>query len=160
MKATKRVQVQVHGMEGEGRNIQEAKADAIAKLEAATEGDYRPALLSFGPCDAIVWRELDGWRYRLIHGDDYVREYKVHHTGLFAHVVPATPTKAETIRAARYHTAQVGWQYGDDEAATAYVDPQDRANIASWIRFQNAYRRLKNEGKSDVEAHDLACRAA
>lgn len=156
MKATKTVTATVHGVEGEGRNATEAKAAAIARLEAATDGDYRPVLLRFNAAEALVWRELDGWRYRIIHQDDYGCE-----SGLFAHCLQEPQiTKAALIVAAKRHLAQIGWIPGQDDEAIAYVDAGNRGELARWLRFQNAYRRFKAEGKSDMECHELACRAA
>jgi hypothetical protein len=65
---------------------------------------------------------------------------------------------AGTVRAARRHLVDIAWRFGDpvDLFPEWFKNSEDRRDIIGRREWQIRYRRLKAEGKSDGEAHQLA----
>jgi hypothetical protein len=59
---------------------------------------------------------------------------------------------------ALHHLAQNLWTADVSDSDFVFTLPPSVASeISRWIRFQRSYAALRAEGKSDVEAHRLAC---
>jgi hypothetical protein len=70
-------------------------------------------------------------------------------------------THEEAYGAALHHLAQNLWEHDEDDAAfVADLPPRVRTDVEHWIRFQRAYKVERDRGRSDVDAHRLACEAA
>jgi hypothetical protein len=68
-------------------------------------------------------------------------------------------TREQAMDRALHHLAQNVWELSvaDDVAFVEGLPGDVAEEIASWICFQRSYVALRAEGKSDVEAHRLAC---
>ena len=97
----------------------------------------------------IVAPAIDGWGYWI---DTFTRgDYRV--SGNWTDRESATNN-------ALHHLAQHLWTASADDAAFLADLPASVASeLARWIRFQRDYAKLVAEGKTDVEAHRLACSA-
>jgi len=145
------VRITYYGMEGEGKTLTEAKRDAGRKVEMALEGSYTPKLL--GQLDSfhvIIWREPNGWSYKLLNGDpvDATKTY-TYPEGLYG--CQGDSSYEDTLRSARRHLAQVA-------VDVSYLE--DQQDINSWHRnrrCQDAYKAARAEGKTDAEAHEIMC---
>lgn len=149
------VKVELHGFEGTGKTLKEAKADAHNQADTALAGNYTPCILRFKGNTVLVWREpRHGWGYRLLSDADHV----VGNGDLYASTGYAD--KAEVVRSAKKHLAQASYVPGstlDEMDALAYVHKDDRRDLQSWIAFQIRYAAARATGKTDHEAHQSAC---
>jgi hypothetical protein len=71
--------------------------------------------------------------------------------------------RAEAMGRALHHLAQNVWDPSvqDDRAFVEGLPGDVAKEIAGWIRFQRAYKRIAAEGgRSDNEVHRLACEAS
>ena len=140
-----KVRITYFGMDGEGSNLTEAKKDAGKKIEAALSGFYTPAILRHGDYAVLVAREpLSGWGYRLIDEE----------TEGYVYLSGSRDSRDSIIKSARIHMAQMAGHYVGLEK---YLDDHDKRELDSLYTFHAEYSRLREEGKTDVEAHALAC---
>lgn len=75
--------------------------------------------------------------------------------------VSLSPAETDILDAAHdeiSHLAQCAWKHGDPVPDFITEGPRKRA-FQRWIRFQEAYKLAINSGKSESEAHQLACDA-
>ncbi len=121
-------------------NCERAVLQALARLDRrATIGSWRGHTYVIAPT-------IDGWSYWL---DTFSPGYGV---------TIGKPDREDAEDGALTHLAQNIWESDvDDEAFVVGLPPKAKTDIASWIRFQRSYAALKAEGKSDNEAHRLAC---
>lgn len=145
------VRIEYYGMDGEGKNVTEAKRDAGRKIERALSGSYSPEIVTWRTETALVYREPDGWVYSIIRSDDRIRAGAVHGC--------REGTKDEAIRRARYSIAQNGWEPSDGTEAPDFVtDARDRSELATWYTFQLRCIRAKAAGiTNNQEIHDYGC---
>lgn len=146
------VRIDYFGMEGEGRNVTEAKRKAGAKLQAAMSGHYSPTVIAYRGYVSLVFREPHGWCNRLIaEPESGIREGKV-----YAH--PNETTEAEAIRAACRHLADLGMRDDDTEPPYFLKDRQDIADWRSNHQFRARFRRAMRAGLDKDQAHNFAGR--
>lgn len=153
-----KVTVEYHGVTGVGKNVTEAKRNAGEKIREMIAGNYTPEIIAYRDCAALVWREPDGWRYRLInlgdgeglrHGPQY---------GTLGHWTGADG-KSETMSAARYSLAQCGWSPADGTTMPEILKNADRRahdEFTSWAQFQVRYALAKARGMTEIDCHDYA----
>ena len=139
------VRITYYGMEGEGKNVTEAKRDAARKVEAALEGDYSPEIIGdLTRYAVLLWREPRyGWGFRTITATTTGRLYGSSHGS----------SRMEVEKYARRHVA-------DLLQDVTYILEKDREGIRDWHskqEFQRKYQEARNEGHSDHEAHAIAC---
>jgi hypothetical protein len=153
---TKKIHVEYWGMKGSGRNLTEAKKDAGRKAEAALSGDYTPTLLHAYGHSILVYREpIGGWAYLFLP-----REPEALRTPLYNGVCFGNADYAETVRRARTHLAQRVFRK-KGQTGLDVVDPLDRREHLSWVRFQYCFQAWLDDGEKDHnKIHDLACRDA
>ena len=74
----------------------------------------------------------------------------------------AGDTRETALRTAQFHLAQVTWTHDVDDAEFLASLPDAVASeLAGWIRFQRAYKRIAAEGgHAETEIHRLACEAS
>jgi hypothetical protein len=143
------VQITYFGMNGQGKNVTEAKRDAGAKIERAMTGSYDPAIVHYRGHAAIVYRSPDVWHYSLVSDEEGFRE-RLCTTGAF-------DDKEVAMQRARYHVAQNAWQLSDGLAVPSFVtDKSDRMNLESLAKFQIRYARARELGMTDTDSHDFA----
>ncbi len=144
------IKVTLHGFEGQGRTLTEAKADANAQLGKAVDGSYQPVVMSLRGNMLLVWREpVSGWQSRLLNN---VGDYSIAMYGN-----SGCADRATCILEAKAHLCRVAWNIGGDNAAVlAFCPPSLKADLLHWASWQEDYARLRAEGKTDVEAHQFA----
>jgi len=137
------VRVEYYGVEGEGRNVTEARADAGRKIAKAIRGSYDPYYLHLGRESAIVYRTpLYGWSYALLDNRE---------SGTVFGTTMGEPFE-ETLQSARKHLAQLAWDGCNDQECLDFVEKSDRGEFQRWLDFQNAYKVARAEGLSDTDA--------
>jgi hypothetical protein len=70
------VRVTYYGVDGEGRNVTEAKRDAGTKIEAAMTGSYSPTVLQSRGTAIVLWRDPWGWQSCFLSHKGEFREHK------------------------------------------------------------------------------------
>jgi hypothetical protein len=156
MKTKKLVDVDLYGALGTGASKTEAKAQAEAKISTAfaDHGQYNPQMMRFPRGEVVtVYRTLEGWTYGFLCPDE---TRKVSYgSGLY-------PSKRDAAIHALRHIAQGYW---DDEASDhgrdflVATDDAGRREQTRYWQFQEAYRQLKAQGKTDAQCHYEACQA-
>jgi hypothetical protein len=150
----KLVDVDLYGALGTGSTKADAKAQAEARIQTAFAdyGQYNPQMMRFPKGEVVtVYRTLQGWTYGFLCPDE---------TRKVSYGSGTYPSRRDATMHALRHVAQGYW---DDEATNdghdllhATDDEGNRAQ-ASYRRFQQAYRALKAQGKTDSECHYEAC---
>lgn len=148
------VRVTYYGMDGEGRNLTEAKRDAGRKIEEALAGDYTPEVVAYRGYVALVARDPAGWDHRLIvTPEDGPR------------VGPApmhggnNREKDDAVRSARMHVAHLGWTLADGLVAPEILRSRDeQREFLSWAEHQIRYAAALAAGLGHWQAHSYAGR--
>lgn len=145
------VRITYYGMEGEGKNLTEAKRDAGRKIEAAFSGNYTPEILSHRGYAILLAREPSGWGARIIVDPDGIRDGRVWISG--------QETYEDAKRGALTHLAQLGWQDADGKTPPDFLkDRRAIADFVSWAEFQLRYIEGRNRGIPESDLHDYASR--
>lgn len=134
---------------GHGPNKTTAKADLEERIDKALDGSYTPRLIRVHGQTALVWRELDGWSYRII---SLVR-VNSDHAGYLHGNGGHAKSLAEAERQARFHLAQVVFQIGGPTGLSAIQNADDRREHTSWCEFQYAYTAWRATRIGDTKAH-------
>src|SRR5262245_2680944 len=146
------VRIDYFRMEGDGRNVTEARRDAGRKIQQALTGDYHPELLEWRGFAVLVWREPSGWRMRNVADESGFRAGTQYGCSGYA-------DRQDCLKAARRHLAQLVWRPEDgDEWFPAFMsDRREQAGFREWVRFQHRYARARAAGLPDGDAHAYAC---
>ena len=131
----------------EGKTVAEASAACErATLEALARLDKGASAHQWNGHTFTIAPDSWGWSYVL--------------PGFMPHNAGADRDTA--IRSAQFHLAQVTWTHEtDDTAFLASLREDVASELAGWIRFQRAYKRIAAEGgRTDNEIHRLACEAS
>lgn len=141
-RAVKTHEAERGNLTGRGPTKAEAKADLESRIDAALSGDYDPAIVRHGDRAALIYRETDGWRYKML-------DIASIPAGLSdAHARNGADTKTECVQSAAFHVIQIGSDIDsirtDDDIPAVLADPGKRADILSCFRFYRAYRHAKN----------------
>lgn len=137
------------GMEGNGATVKLAKQDAARKIETALDGHYTPVAICHAGRIAIVARHpKTGWGYRFLHCEEGKPIQSLYMNS------SADGSEDGAINAAIYHLAQQAGHYRGLEPRLTAAEMRD---LDGYNRWQADYARLRSEGKTDVEAHQLAC---
>jgi hypothetical protein len=148
--------IKYFGVEGTGKTVTAAKADAGRKIESALEGSYSPMLVSWRGQSAVVYRTPDGWGYALVNSD---------RDGVHS---PCTNTshadRADAIASAKQHVAMNAYDWRTDGPSVdcpLFTDGLPlkwwRDRTASDHRFQSRYASAKLLGYTDSQCHEYAC---
>lgn len=159
-----RIALTYFGMDGQGATVKDAKADAGRKIESLLDDMSRAPHLYIMQADgwsALVTRSAHGWGYRIIAG-------------------PSEPLKSgpiymdansgesdEALRSCARHLLQAAWVHDIADDAAWVAAHQERlpiacrradlrAELVSYFGWQRDYRRLRESGLSDAEAHAAA----
>ena len=157
------VRTTYYGMEGEGPNLKEARADAARKLEAAVTGYYTPAIMTYRGYVIMAWREVEsGWWYTILTPDRMDTPVVAQQRGANS----GGQSAEDTIRAARRHLAQYIYDprqpdatYGEALNAIDSHDLDGRREFTRWAMWQSAYRTAANNGADDTAARIAADQA-
>ena len=154
---TKKVSIEYFGMEGEGETVTKAKQDAGRKIEQAVCGSYAPYLIDLseeieGFVPMLIWREpRNGW------GSAWLRPGFMHYTYL------GLDQSFEQVKSeATYAAFQASWtlDWSDERSqylADRYLSKSQAKEFMGWIDFQRRHALAREQGKSDTEAHAIAC---
>jgi hypothetical protein len=138
------VRIEYYGVDGEGRNVTEAKQDAGRKITKAMSGSYTPRVLSAGGETIIVFRSPDGWRYGFLRDGDL--------SGLQGQA----DDREEVERHARKHLGSnvTDWRtcFDADGVDQIVKDARDRREIATSCKWQRDYHTAKDAGLDDTNA--------
>jgi len=152
------VRITYYGMEGEGRNLTEAKKDAGVKIERALSGSYDPSLLRRGKYLIFIWRMPDGWGYKFVDLQFPPPKEEESDRGITCYAIGGEDQDYKAVlNRALYHVAQKSWDETNDAQVLSWVkDSNDWEDIKGWIAFKRRYSAYRKEGLSDVEAHKRA----
>jgi len=136
-----------HGFLGKGENKRAAQADALEQAGNFLEQNFTPILLSWRGNSLIIWTTPQGYcSSLLLDGTSPVA---------CATMYGADRSLTEVVDGCKYHLVQVGWVPGES-AECEFLPESYKAEFASWVRFQNAYRQRRADGATDQEARDYA----
>jgi hypothetical protein len=150
----KTVTTTIHGANGRGATLAEAKRDAAQRIQTAfaDEYAYTPQMQRFPQGEVgLLWRALDGWHYDILWSDDA-------HKACYGHGPFDTRQKAQ--RFLRRHIAQ---QYTDHEPSDygmRLLDDDDTIGArdhAFYMRWQHTCQAALAQGMTDTDAHAYAC---
>jgi hypothetical protein len=148
----KKVRVTYYGVEGEGRNVTEARRDAGRKIEAAMTGSYEPIVVAWRDHVILVTREPGGWSTPIIVDEEGPRDGRIYSP-------PDCKSEKEAIIEAQAHIAKLGWKPEDGAEPPPFLtDKAARADHRTWVEFQMRYREAKANGMDSENAHSYACR--
>ena len=140
---SQKVRIEYFGMEGEGRNLTEARKDAGRKIEEALSGDYIPRLFHFRDETWLMWREPHlGYCYQAL-------------TGRIAGQVFSSgnyQTREECERYMSKHAAQNVCKIGEDSAVDLIVYREDRDSHMTWYLWQGRFTAWQETGLTMEEA--------
>lgn len=149
------IKVEHYGVEGTGRTLKEAKADAGRKIKAMLEGDYTPETITFRGLVALIWREPWGGWYSKVISETGALDASRRLSGCASH-----SSRDEARASTRMQLAQMDWTAGDGlTVPEILIDEREAREFLSWARFQLAYQRFKADGLSEVDCHRQACEA-
>jgi hypothetical protein len=147
--------VKVYGWEGQGATAAEAKADAVAKIEQASEGYYLPKVVTWRGCTLFVYREPSNWAYTIecARPED---EGKVRLRG--GSWRPEWHKEEACLRDGLRHLANITHIPGEEPTPPPFlVDEADRREYVRNAAWQNGYKAHKD---THPDADDDDCRAA
>src|SRR5229473_3349469 len=145
-----KITLEYFGFQGQGATVKEAKQDAGRKIEALHAGTFQPQLREWRGEAVLVYRTLTGWEYTFIqHQGGALR---THGTAM------GDGEFFNTLRSAERHLVGVAWNVGDPltDFPEWFHNEEDRKDLISSREWQIAYRKFKDEGHEDNEAHRLA----
>lgn len=144
------------GIDGSGPTVREAKQDAARKLTALVNDLRRtsPLIILIEGHAALVWRDANGWTYRLITDENgALRDGPQYGSSSSA------DDREATERSVRRHLAMNAWTHDKDDAWLAAIPgltEADRRQIGDWCAWQRRYKVARDAGKTDAEARDIA----
>ena len=140
-----------YGVEGSGKTLREAKADAARQIEQALKGSYTPTIIAHRGWAHLIYREPTGWHYRNIVTPEGAREGQVWGS--------RAATYEEAVAAVQSDLAQLGWQPEDGQTPPEFLkDRKQVSDFRSWTRFQLRYRKVRELGLADSNrCHEIAC---
>lgn len=160
------VRVDYYGMEGQGKNVTEAKRDAGGKIAKALDGDYKPVILQSRGWAIMLYREPRyGWTSATIMDSG---EWRANHGGSSY----GSGDYHETLCASLSHLAQMTWDGKEeyppclkecvelDKLRRSDRDTMGRrllADFKSWRCFQLAYKSAHAQSLPEGERHQWAC---
>lgn len=134
------------GMAGSGATVKLAKQDAARKIEAVLSGYYTPYMMRAGDLLGVMWREPNGYSYKIIRPDTKAGQ-------VFGNSLCIGSTEADTREAMASHMAQnIGSYAGLEKHLTKYA----MRDLDNYFEFQRKYSECKAAGMSDTDAHASA----
>lgn len=132
----------------------EATEAVLIAAQDALSQDYDPTLDQYAGYYVLIYCDRGAYCYRsgkLVEiGEGYDTAVSM-----------GTADRAEVVRAARRHLAQMAWPESSGfDFLTNREDWPGILDHAHWIGFQRAYTAARGQGKGDVEAHAFACQTA
>lgn len=132
----------------QGATPQEAQENCERAVRSALDRLERGA-------DVARWRDRVWAVFPTVEGWSYWIE-----TGCDGRGQPARvgATREDATDQALHHLAQNLWEHSADDATfTQGLPSAVAAQLSDWIGFQRLYVAHRSNGKTDVEAHRLAC---
>jgi len=149
------IRIDHYGVEGEGKTITQAKADAGRKIQAMLKGNYTPEIFTYKGRCSLIWREpFSGWYSRMLTDYETGQIRPGLQNGCSSH-----SSKTDAIQATRLNLAQAAWTTTDGLTIPEILEPDQAQDFIAWARFQLKYQELKSGGLSEAECHRQACDA-
>lgn len=148
----RRCRFEIANVTGYGRNVTEAREDAIRRAAAALEGDWPvPYVFAWRGWTIMVWRDASGYAWKAFQDAGETHDPNGYSQSAF-------DTFDAAKQAARRHLAAVGWTPEDGvELPEWLTDRDDRAQVASqYLHYARYYEACKIHGLKDNDAHDYA----
>ena len=143
---TKKITIEYMGMEGQGETVTKAKQDAGRKIERMLEGYYTPEIIgTIGEsyCALLAREPKHGWGYHILKAGDSGPMF----------LQCNDPDRESARRSVRRHLADLN----NDIEFIAETDQEGRADWHHKQEFRRRYAEARAQGKSDPEAHAIAC---
>lgn len=141
---TTKISLTYCGMAGEGATVKLAKQDAARKIESVLAGYYTPYMLRHADMIGLVWREPQGYCYKIIHADTEAGPL---------HGNSTHEDEAGTRSNCARHMAQLAGNY---TGLDRHLNDADKRDLDRYFAWQERYRIAKAQGMTDQQAHDLA----
>lgn len=146
------ITVEYFGATGTGSTVKEAKADAGRKIERMANATTR--VFRFGQYSLVVWPTVHGADYTIISPDDADGRRSF----CSCHADMDDATQYGMIH--MLTNAREPGSMAIPEWALSYIDAKRvREEWSRNDRFQDAYRRAKENGWNDQQCHEMACNA-
>lgn len=149
-----KVKIEYCGMEGNGRNLTEAKQDVERKLSNFVRDSYRMRIVNVGQYSALIWRAVYGWSYALIRDPEGMRELQGSNSG--------DENFEGTLRQVIKHLVQLDWDPRTlaecEQVPEIITDPRDRREMRDYKRTYVHWHLLQRDGFSSEDAWEIACR--
>jgi hypothetical protein len=148
---SKRIQISIGCITGEGKTTASARIDALERAEVALSGRYDPIFVTYRGVEHLAVRTPTGWAsWSLVR-----RQVTV--------CWPSSMTREQVERAVRLEVAQLAWD-GREDGSAVLTDARDAKEFGGWVAFQRAFRRHRaeliakghGEREADTLAHNLA----
>jgi hypothetical protein len=141
------IKIKYYGMDGEGKNLTEAKRDAGEKISKALDRIGYVEIMTMGNLSAIIYGDKYGFSYKILWPDmnKNGRIYGCSHHGNIE----------ETKRSLLTHLAQATWT---TDMGTMHPDltGQEQREFSRWASWQLKYADGKQRGMDDTEARNYA----
>lgn len=132
----------VHGFDGSGATLADARKDAIASIERAADANYAPHIVRYRGHTAVVWCDRGHYAYGLLRECD---EGQVPYCSTFGYI-----NRDEAILAATWHVVQNGWTVDDGPICPSMlVGTSKERDFTTWAKWQCAYADAKGRGLDD-----------
>jgi hypothetical protein len=140
-------------LHGTGESATEAKADLNRQVDAALEGSYSPAIVTFDGQTIVVYREPQGWVYKRFDSGEITGEGITDVRWMSC----GTHSRDDMIQQAAHHVISLSSQsteYRTDADIPAFLTNTElRRSLITNARFQRAYRFAK-ESRPDKDSGD------
>lgn len=140
------VRIDYFGVEGEGRNVTEAKRNAGHKIEQAMRGSYVPRVLVAGDDAVVIFRTPQHWEY------GFIRD------GNLCSIQGASEDRDDVERAARRHLGANATDWRTcltvADVHPIVVEPADRREILVRCDWQRKYHAWRELGMEDNDARN------
>jgi len=154
MRKQKTIRVTRGNLTGTGATKTLAKADLDSQIDW-TLRQSGPTIESRFGLMIVVAPSLNGWLIRVFDPAACVHGEVVH-----CSTFEGPSEYADVMDRARAHAAQIAWHPAVNDAEHAQASgcsPARQNDTMRWAQFQRDYTRLKAEGKTDGQAHAIAC---
>lgn len=158
----KQITIEYFGVKGTGETVAKAKQDAGHKIERCFAEGFAPTIVSlkdrYNAWALVMRADADHWGYRIY--EDVPAQG--HGTALVMRASPFSMghnSRENAILSARRHLAQWVMKVHDDTCTGLEFlagEPKEARDHLEYIAWQRSYRRLREQGLSDVDAHDKA----
>ena len=151
-----KVTITYFGMEGQGKNITEAKRDAGARIEKVMQANYTPRVVGYGGEAYLIWQEPSPQGVRIL-SRRIMRDgiLLTDHSSVGVRHCASENTDAVVLEY-MLHVAECTWDEESDHHEYLNGHPELQKEFCSRVQFQKRHRDATRRGMNQYEAHYYA----